>query len=91
LFKLNEISSQELEMTIEKSSTENKNKNNNSKKKENIMISNFIILLKSIIIFNSMLALQEAILFKDGNLTVHSFFEYSLFINVKGTFIMQFQ
>jgi hypothetical protein len=47
--------------------------NNNSKKKKNIMKFNFINLLRSIVIFNSILTLQEAISFKDGNFTIHSF------------------
>jgi hypothetical protein len=56
------------------------------KEKENIMRFTFINLLQSIIIFNSILSLQEAILFKDWNLTVHSFLNTALIYKCKGDF-----
>jgi hypothetical protein len=70
---ITEINSQKFAKTTDKSSTKNEKKNNNNNKKNNVMKFIFINILQNIIIFNSILALQEAILFKDGNFTVHSF------------------
>jgi hypothetical protein len=57
----------EFAKAIEKTSTKNKNRNNNnSKKKENIVI--VVWNFKNLLIFNAILALQEAIPFKDENL-----------------------
>jgi hypothetical protein len=84
---VSEISSQEFPKTIEKSSTKNENKNNNSsKKKKNVIIVIFINILKTLIIFNSILTLQEAISFKDGNFTIHSFLNTTLIYKYRGDF-----
>jgi hypothetical protein len=53
--------------------TLNKDNNNNNHKK-NITIFNPINLLKILLFYAAVLTLQEATLFKDGNITVHSFF-----------------
>jgi hypothetical protein len=47
---------------------------------------NYITLLQSIILFNTILALQEVIFFKDGNLIVHFFLNTALIYKYKGDF-----
>jgi hypothetical protein len=50
--------------------------NNNTKKKGNIIPYNIISILRLLICYSLIFALQEATIFKDGNITV-LFFGYS--------------
>jgi hypothetical protein len=47
---------------------------------------NYINLLQSIILFNTILTLKESTPFKDGKLTVHSFLNTALIYKCKGDF-----
>jgi hypothetical protein len=47
--------------------------NNKKKKKGNIVLFNIVSILRLLICYSMVFALQEATIFKDGNITVHSF------------------
>jgi hypothetical protein len=63
------------------------NDNNNNNKKGNIVPINIIRLL---ICYSMIFALQEATIFKDGNITVHSFLDTALLYKCIAIFIMLF-
>jgi hypothetical protein len=72
-----------------KASQKNKqpiNDNNNKKKKGNIITINIINILRFLICYLMVLALQESTTFKDGNITVHSFLDTALLYKCKGDF-----
>jgi hypothetical protein len=62
------------------------NDNNNKKKKGNIASVNIINILRLLICYSMVLALQEVTTFKDGNITVHSFLDTALLYKCKGDF-----
>jgi hypothetical protein len=62
------------------------NDNNNKKKKGNIIPYNIINILRLLICYSMVFALQEATIFKDGNITVHSFLDTALVYKCKGDF-----
>jgi hypothetical protein len=62
------------------------NDNNNKKKKGNIISYNIISILRLLICYSMVFALQEATIFKDGNITVHSFLDTALLYKCKGDF-----
>jgi hypothetical protein len=62
------------------------NDNNNKKKKGNIVLCNIISVLRLLICYSMVFALQEATTFKDGNITVHSFLDMALLYKCKGDF-----
>jgi hypothetical protein len=66
-----------------KTSQKDKQLNNNNKKKGNIISYNIISLLKLLICYSMVFALQEAITFKDGNITIHSFLDTALLYKCK--------
>jgi hypothetical protein len=70
----------------DKQSNENNNNNKNPKKKENTISCNVMNLLKLLICYSIVFALQEATIFKDGNITVHSFLDTTLIYKCKGDF-----
>jgi hypothetical protein len=64
----------------------NNDNNNNKKKKGNIIPVNIINILRLLICYSMILALQEATIFKNGNITVHSFLDTALLYKCKGDF-----
>jgi hypothetical protein len=62
------------------------NDNNNKKKKGKIITVNIINILKLLICYSMVLALQKATTFKNGNITVHSFLNTALLYKCKGDF-----
>jgi hypothetical protein len=60
--------------------------NNNKKKKGYIAPFNITNILKLLIYYSTIFALQEATIFKDGNITVHSFLDTALIYKCKGDF-----
>jgi nicotinamide riboside transporter PnuC len=62
------------------------NDNNNEKKKGNIVSVNIISILRLLICYSIVFALQKATIFKDGNIIVHSFLDTALLYKCKGDF-----
>jgi hypothetical protein len=72
--------------TSQKDKQYNENNNNNPKKKGNIISYNIISILRLLICYSMVFALQEATIFKDGNITVHSFLDTASLYKCKGDF-----
>jgi hypothetical protein len=62
------------------------NDNNNKKKNGNMIPVNIINILRIVICYSMVLALQEATTFKDENINVHSFLDTALLYKCKGDF-----
>jgi hypothetical protein len=71
----------------QKDKQSNGNNNNNSpKKKGNTISYNIISILRLLICYSMVFTLQEATIFKYGNITVHSFLDTALIYKCKGDF-----
>jgi hypothetical protein len=55
-------------------------------KKGNIVPVNILIILRLLICYSIVFALQEVTIFKDGNIIVHSFFDTALLYKCKNNF-----
>jgi hypothetical protein len=67
-------------------SNDNNNKKDNTKKKGNIISYNIISILRLLICYSMVFALQKTTIFKDGNIIVHFFLDTALIYKCKGDF-----